>query len=64
MHLSAAEWRGQVWLYCPLGATGPGDAHTAFPIREYRPTREEIEVVAALTEAPKPNPVPIIEEDV
>ena len=66
MHLPAAEWRGQIWVYCAVGATGPGDAHTAFPIREYRPTRDEIETVAPLIEAaqsePKPEPKPSIEE--
>ena len=62
MHLSAVEWRGQVWLYCPLGATGPGDAHTAFPIKEYRPTRDEIETVAVLVEPMTLPPISSAEE--
>ena len=61
MHLSAAEWRGQVWVYCPLGATGPADAHTAFPIREYREMRDDIERIAPLLE-PMPPETTIKEE--
>ena len=61
MHLSAVEWRGQVWVYCPLGATGPLDAHTAYPIKEYRPTRDEIETVAVLVE-PMSLPISSAEE--
>ena len=64
MHLSAVEWHGQVWLYCPLGATGPGDAHTAYPIKEYRPTRDEIETVAILAEPMSLPPISSTEENI
>lgn len=46
MHLSATEWKNQVWVYCPVKSTGPGDAHTAFPIKRYRPQRDDVEIVA------------------
>ena len=62
MHLSAVEWEGQVWVYCPLGATGPGDAHTAFPIERYVEDRDEMVAIAPAALEKRPS-VPETKED-
>ena len=43
--LPTRKWLGQLWLYCPTDATGPEDAHTAYPIKKYAKNNWEIERV-------------------
>lgn len=40
--LIRGEANGSIWAYCPIGATGPLDAHTAYVIGELPRTRKQI----------------------
>ena len=64
MHLPAMEWKGQIWVFCPNRAENPDEAHTAYPINEYRPVRWEVERVPIIETGREPAPenVPSSEE--
>lgn len=46
--LTRKRYKGQTWLYCSNGATGPQDAHTAYVVDEAPdPEPAKVETVEA-----------------
>ena len=65
MGLIAVKVRGKVWVYCPMGATGIKDAHTAY---EYKGSSVPVEFVpggvAPTKEAPIKKVIDVVMKEV